>query len=298
MPAGGVPTRVAMRNVDFYVTPHVALDIRRLDGALLAIHDGPVVFDDRHSFTIRIDTAEIGLSGRNLSALMNDYVFHYPGSPLSHLEVRTSGSELVQKGRLRKGVEIPFEIHARVSVTPEGLIRLHPTKTLILGVDGGALLGALDLTLERLMNLEGSHGASVKGNDILLRPDSLLPPPAIQGRVVAVRVEGDELVQTFAPAPGATLPPPLVPPDTAAPAYMYYRGGMLRFGKLVMLDAEMQIVDLDRDARFGFDLDRYAAQLVAGYSRTLPDQGLEVFMRDVDGLATRAAPASPAMSSR
>lgn len=285
-PAERTPTRVSMRNVDFYVAPHVVLDVRRLDGALLAVRDGPVVFDDRRSFTIRIDTAEIGMTARNLSALMNEYVFAYRGSPLSHLDVRTSGSELILKGRLRKGVDIPFEIHSRVSVTPEGLIRLHPTKTIILGVNGAALLGALHLSLDRLMSLKGSHGASVQGNDIFLRPDSLLPPPATDGRVVAVRVEGDELVQTFAPAPGVAVPPALVPPDRTAPAYMFYKGGMLRFGKLLMLDAEMQIVDLDRDARFGFDLDRYSAQLVAGYSRTLADQGLEVFMRDVDDLET------------
>lgn len=299
-PAASAPTRVAMRNVRFYVAPDVVLHIRRLDGSMQSRDGGPVVFDDKRSFVLRIDTAEVGLTGKDLGALMNGYVFKYRGSPLSHLSVTTSGSELVQKGRLRKGVEIPFEIHARVSVTPEGLIRLHPTKTLIFGVDGDALMRALGLSLEKMMNLRGSHGASVKGNDILLRADSLLPPPAIEGRVVAVRVEGEQLVQTFGPAAGATAPTPLVPPDGAARAFMYYRGGSLRFGKLTMLDAEMQIVGMARDTTFGFDLDRYTAQLVAGYSRTLSDQGLEVFMRDVDDLATHAAatPASPYTSSR
>ena len=278
------------------VEPHAA---REQLTATLHGDSGPVVFDDKRSFVLHIDTAEVGLTGKDLSALLNGYVFKYRGSPLSHLTVTTSGSELVQKGRLRKGVEIPFEIHARVSVTPEGLIRLHPTKTVIFGADGDALMRALGLSLQKLMNLEGSHGASVKGNDILLRPDSLLPPPAIEGRVVAVRVEGDQLVQTFGPAAGETTPPPLVPPDGAASAFMYYRGGSLRFGKLTMLDAEMQIVDIARDATFGFDLDRYSAQLVAGYSRTLSDQGLEVFMRDVDDLATHAAEAAaPFGSSR
>ena len=287
------PTRVAMRNVNFYVAPDVVLRIRHLQGTMRSKDGGPVVFDDKHSFVLQLDDAEVGLTGKDLSALMNGYVFNYKGSPLSHLSVRMSGSELVQKGLLRKGVSIPFEIHAQVSVTPEGLIRLHPTKTLIFGVNGETLLDALHLKLDRLMDLKGSHGASVKGNDIFLQPDSLLPAPAIQGRVASVRVEGDQLVQVFAPAAGVPARALLVPPDSAAPAYMYYKGGSLRFGKLVMLDADMQIVDLARDASFSFDLDRYKEQLVAGYSRTLADQGLEVFMRDVDDLATHVAAAQP-----
>ena len=44
----------------------------------------------------------------------------------------------------------------------------------------------------------------------------------------------------------------------------------------------MLIVDLNPSDPFRFDLDLYNKQLVAGYSRTLPDLGLEVYMRDID----------------
>ena len=54
----------------------------------------------------------------------------------------------------------------------------------------------------------------------------------------------------------------------------------------LMLDAEMQITDLDPEEEFKFDLSRYNAQLVAGYERTLADGGLEVWMRDVDKLGS------------
>jgi hypothetical protein len=63
---------------------------------------------------------------------------------------------------------------------------------------------------------------------------------------------------------------------------MFYRGGVLQFGKLVMLDADLQIVDLDPRDAFRFDIDRYERQLVAGYSKTLGDMGLEVYMNDLD----------------
>jgi hypothetical protein len=65
---------------------------------------------------------------------------------------------------------------------------------------------------------------------------------------------------------------------------MYYKGGTLRFGKLLMLDADMQIVALKGSGFFGFDLDRYKQQLVAGYSKTLSNFGLEVYMASVETL--------------
>jgi hypothetical protein len=184
-----------------------------------------------------------------------------------------------------------------MDVTPEGLIRIHPIKTKILGMNGEKLMKFLGLSLEKLLDLRGARGATVRGNDILLDPAKILPPPVIEGRVVSVRVEGDEVVQAFGKTEPHARVQALVPPDTKARNYMYYKGGTLRFGRLLMLDAEMQITDLDPEEVFRFDLSRYNAQLVAGYERTLADGGLEVWMRDVDklgaGTAIAARPALP-----
>ncbi|MGH7490416.1 MAG: hypothetical protein ACREMY_33115, partial [bacterium] len=110
------------------------------------------------------------------------------------------------------------------------------------------------------------------------------------GHATGIRVEGNELVQTFG-APDAA--PPLSPPDTAAPSFMFYKGGTLHFGKLLMLDAEMEIVDRRPSGFFDFDLDRYKDQLVAGYSKTLPDLGLEVYMLGLDKLASAGNQTGP-----
>jgi hypothetical protein len=276
-------TRVSMRHVDFYVDSQVVLHIRHLDGTMRAKNGGPVVFDDKQSFIITLDRAEVGLTGADLTALLNKFVFGYKGSPLSHLHVKTEGDHIVQSGRLHKGIDLPFEMAATMDVTPEGLIRIHPTRTRILGVNGDKLMHAFGLSLEKLIDLKGATGATVRGNDLFLDPASILPPPTIEGKISAVRVEGDEVVQVFG-VDGTSAKRTLVPPDTFAPNYMYYKGGTLRFGKLLMLDAEMQIVDLDPNDVFRFDLSRYSQQLVAGYERTLTDQGLEVWMRDVDKL--------------
>jgi hypothetical protein len=283
-------TQVSMRNVNFYVTPNASLRIRHLRGAMRPLNGSAIVFDDKKSFVIHMDYAEIGLAGPDLSNLLNTVVFAYRGAPLRRLKVRMAGTQLVQTGVLHKVIDMPFEITSEPSVTTDGLIRLHPVKTRILGVDGDGLMRAFGLSLEKILDLRKAKGVSVRANDLFLDPKALLPPPAIEGRLASIRIEGNELVQVFGTPTAATT---LERPDTVAPAYMYYRGGTLRFGKLLMTDAEMQIVGLDKKEFFGFDLDRYKQQLVAGYSRTLPSFGLEVYMASAETLRGRSAAAAP-----
>ena len=279
-------TQASMRDVNFYVIPNAALRIRKMRGTIRSLHGGPVVLDDKNSFVIHLTYAEIGLNGTDITTLMNKYIFAYPGAPLKRLQVHTSGSQLVQTGVMHKILDIPFQITADVSVTPEGLIRLHPARMRILGVDGNSLMRAFGLSLQKILDLSKAKGVTVKGNDLFLDPTMILPPPALEGHATAIRIEGDELVQTFGTVAEST---PLPQPDTSASAYMFFKGGTLHFGKLLMLDAEMQIVDLRPSGFFSFDLDKYKDQLVAGYERTLPDQGLEVHMVSVDKLVAPKA---------
>ena len=272
-----------MQNVDFYVDAQIPLRIRRLSGTMRSKMGGPVLFDDKASFIIAVDAAEVGLTGRDLSLLLNRYVFNYAGSPLRNISVTTSGSEIIQKGTLHKVFPMAFEIRAQLSVTPDGRIRIRPTRTEILGLHVDRLMQGLGLALDEVISLRKAKGASLSGNDIYLEPTMILPPPAIEGRVTAVRVEGNQVIQTF----GSPATLALVPiPDSSAKNYMFYRGGTLRFGKLIMLDAEMQINDLDPADSFRFNIDRYQDQLTAGYSRSLRSGGLNVFMRDVDKIGT------------
>lgn len=282
-------TVVQMQNVDFFIDPRIPLRIRTLYGTMRSRAGGPVMFDDKTSFIINVAAAEVGLTGPDLSLLLNKYVFGFKGSPLTNIRVTMSGNEIVQKGTLNKVASMPFEIRAALSVTSDGRIRIHPVRTDILGLRVDKLMRGLGLSLEKIVNLSKAKGATVEENDILLSPNSILPPPEIEGRVTAVRIDRDQLVMTYGSAASARA---LAVPDTASKNYMYYRGGQLRFGKLLMLDADMFITDLDPADAFRFDLDRYQPQLVAGYSRTLQSGGLEVWMPDIDqpGRPTAVSP--------
>jgi len=136
------------------------------------------------------------------------------------------------------------------------------------------------LHLQKLVNTEHARGVRIERDDFLLSPTELLPPPTVQGRVRALEVTDSEIVQTFAPDSSHPAPHLLEPPLPKAENYMFFRKGVLRFGKLTMEDTDLLIVDAEPRDRFDFWLDRYNEQLVAGYSRNTRDHGLIVMMPD------------------
>lgn len=102
----------------------------------------------------------------------------------------------------------------------------------------------------------------------------------------SVRIDGNRVVQLF----GADVP--RHDPESGR-NFMYYRGGALRFGKLTLQDADLEIIDQSPKDPFDFYLDRYRDQLVAGYSKTTPNFGLKVFMPDfhrLEGFASSVVP--------
>jgi hypothetical protein len=62
----------------------------------------PVTFDNADSFIVEIDTVEVAITPPSLSALMNSYVFAYPGAPSKNVQVILTSTQLLQKGALRK----------------------------------------------------------------------------------------------------------------------------------------------------------------------------------------------------
>jgi hypothetical protein len=274
-------TWIDMKNVNLRVANDAVVGVRRLRGEVIPTRRGEsALLDDTKSFSIRITSGTVALASADLGVILNRFVFGYKGSPLRNLKVRTSGAELVQTGIMHKGVDLKFEITSSISLTDSGWIRLHPTKVRVLGVNGSSLLHALGLRLDDLLDLSGSAAARVKGDDIYLDPMKILPPPAIAGRLTSVRVEGDAMVQEFATLPDDSVFTRYARPDSAAPNYLFFRGGRLRFGRLEMRDTNLQILDLDSSDPFDLFLAEYNKQLVAGYSRNRPDLTLQAFFPD------------------
>jgi hypothetical protein len=274
------PVSVAFRNVHLRVEDGVVLEVRYVEGALLSTHKTrPPVFDDQKSFTLRIDSGEIAMTPASLTRLLNDHVFKYEKSPLTNIEVSIEDGHVKQKGTLHKGLPIPFTIVAELTATADGRIRVHPIDVKAAGIPSGGLMKAFSVELDDLIKSNRSHGVEVVENDLLLDPTRMLPAPGMAGKLTAITIETDRIVERFGSGKRGALS---ADADRRARNYMYYRGGGLRFGKLTMSDTDMQLIDADPSDPFDFSPPEYVKQLVAGYSKNTPSGGLRVFMPDFD----------------
>jgi hypothetical protein len=275
-----------IRNVDMRVgtspDDEGAMQVRTLQGRVFETQAGRLPYlDEPDSFGIEVTSGSVALDGKGLTTLLNQRVFNYRGAPIRNLKVSVENGQLVQRGTIRKGVDMPFTMWSTVTLTEDNRIRSHPTRLILLGVNGLTLMKALGLRMDKVLDVSGTKGiVEMQGNDMLLDPLKMIPPPRVVGRIASVKIEGDEIVQVFETTPGDSTFRTLVRVDPSVHNYIYYKGATLRFGRLTMWPADLLIGDADETDRFDLDLPRYAEQLTAGYTRTLANKALRTWMPD------------------
>ena len=279
---GRQPVEVDMQNVDLHVTPSIVLRIRHLRGRFVGTKaDGIPFLDDKDSYVVVIDTGEIAMGMASLNALMSGHVLGGKRSNIDDLEITTDEEgRLVQKGDLDKKIDIPFKTKGEMSATPDGRIRVHTTSIKgPLGLPIRPLMKLFSIEMDDLVRVEPGHGVTVDENDLILDPQRMLPPPHIRGKITRVRVEGDFVIQTFGSGARVALDPPPISKN-----HIYWRRGELMFGKLLMANTDLELVDEDPADPFDFSVDRWNDQLVAGYAKNTPGRGLKSHMPDFNDL--------------
>lgn len=276
--AGRQAVEVDMRNVDLHVTPEVTLHISRMRGHFVATGRAAPYLDDKRSYVVDVQEGEIALDLPSLNRL----IARSMGGGKSNvgklqLWFNEDGT-LGQKGVIDSAINVPFKAEATVSATADGRIRVSTTAVRSLGVPVTPVMKLFGLKMDRLVKVAPGTGVVTDGNDLILDPAQLIPAPSIRGRVAAVRIAGNRLVQTFGSGRGTPAVRGL------SPNHIYWRGGQLSFGKLTMTDTDLELIDRDPSDPFDFSVDDWNAQLVAGYSKTMPDRGLQVHMPDYDDL--------------
>ena len=282
---GPIRCGIEMRNVSLHVADGVVLAITSLNGEFISRSASePPIFDDPRSYTMRLKSGDLAIDAASLTAMLRDTLSRHP-SPLHDVTITFEEGRLRAKGTLHKGVSVPFSMTASVAVTPDGRLRLHAEKVKAVGVSVKGLLDLLGLDVEDLMKMPPESGISADKDDLLLDTAAMLPPPRMEGKLTSAAVEGARLRLRMT---GAAQPParPATLPLPSARNYLYFYGGSIRFGKLTMSDADMQLIDADPSTPFDFFPARYEAQLVAGYSRNTKRKGLQVFMPDYSRVAT------------
>jgi hypothetical protein len=282
------PVQVHMSNVDLHVADDVTLHVGELRGQFVPSGRNIPYLDDKRSYTVHVDSGEVAVDASTLTALMTR-TFGGDRSNIENLQVRVgSDGTLRQKGVIDAAINVPFQSKGTISVTPDGRLRVSTTSVKGFGVPMKPILSFFGVTMDDLLKVEPGHGVVVDGNDLILDISKVLPVPGFSGRLSAVRIENERLVQVF----GNADPRPASPGTSRH--HIYWRGGQLSFGKLTMSETDLELIDLDPSDPFDFSVDHWQAQLVAGYSKTLSNRGLQAYVPDYDDLGKRQGAAAHA----
>lgn len=285
--------QVQMHNVMYHYSDTVAVHLRNVAGALVPSKEGQMpVFDDKESFGLHITAAEIAMDPQSLANVLNANVFSAKDSPLKDISIRIENDLLKIKGKLHKKGDIGFETEGHLSATPDGKIRLHAEKIKALHLPVKGLMDLFGIDIADLIKAGKVRGVRAEKDDLILDPSEILPPPHITGAITAIKLESNNIVQIFGDPQKHSWE------HVAAQNYMAYRGNRLQFGKLVMHDTDMVLIDPDPRDPFDFFLDRYKDQLTAGYTKITPAFGLRVYMVDFNKLKRKAGAAHAAKKSK
>jgi hypothetical protein len=263
------PVETLMRRVDFHVDSTIVMHIQSLRGRLVPRRAGQAPsFDDPLSFDLEMDSATITLTTTALADLLNRYVFNYRGAPLRSLKLVIDHGRLKQSGSLHG---LHFSVTSEPQVTPAGELLLHPKSIHVFGIAAGGLMKLFGLSLEKLADVHRASGVRILGNDLLLTPAMMLPPPRTRGKLAAITL-GDSTITLRFRRTGPVEA--LAAPDPRVTSFMYFKGATLRFWTLTMQPADLFVVDHDPRDPFDFWLARYRRQLMAGFSKNTASGGL------------------------
>jgi hypothetical protein len=285
--------QVQMHNVMYHYSDTVAVHLRDVAGALVPSKEGQMpIFDSKESFSLHITAAEIAMDPQSLANVLNSNVFSAKDAPLKDISIRIEKDRLKIKGKLHKKGDIGFETEGRLSATSDGKVRLHTEKIRALHLPVKGLMDLFGLDIADLIKSGKVRGVRAEKDDLILDPGEILPPPHISGAITTIKLESNNIVQIFGDPQKHSWE------HVAAQNYMAYHGNRLQFGKLVMHDTDMVLIDPDPRDPFDFFLDRYKDQLVAGHTKITPAFGLRVYMVDFNKLKRKAGPAPAAKKPR
>lgn len=272
-------TRFMAANMCYRVDKQLRVFLDELDSDIIR-KDGGKVFDpsDKGAFAIGIRHARARLEPAALEALLNGYVFGDKDAPLKDLRVAMKNGRLTLAGKLKKGIWLGFEMEGEVSPTPEGRVRMVPQSIKSMGIRIDDLMKLVGLDLARLLKARQEKGVVIEGNEIVLDPAKMFPPPKLVGPVTAVKVAGGVLDLTF--RDGAPRPLPAMP--VKAPNWIALWGGSVRVNAVVADDAKVQLVDAHPADPFFYALDFYRESLEGGFVVAAKEGHMVAYLPDAN----------------
>lgn len=282
LPGGYTPEQPAeqtytiLNNIFLRVDPEVGVFIKHLEGRMEPKRQGdPIIYGDVRSFTTYVARGEMVIDQENITRLQNKYTFNFADTPIKEVSVEFMPGRIRMSGKLKQVIWVNFSMEGALSPTPEGKIILTPDSIKVAGIQMKSLMDLVGLTTSKMISIGSERGLSFVGNNVILDPSNLFPPPKMEGRVVGVQVNQGNMSLYF--DSGNRIPPrPL--PDPTAQNYIHVYGGRVLIMNEMHYGAEMQMIDLNQADPFDFYLAEYLQHLRAGYVKVGNDMGTLITM--------------------
>jgi len=274
-----------IHNVLFRLTGDASAHLENVSGDLWPIgkYEMPV-FDDKNSFELHVTNGTVSITPTALATVMNRYTFARDDAPLKEISAEIQGDRLIIKGRVHSKKDIPFETAGELTVNSDGRLRLRTEKVKAMHVPVKKVMALFGIELANVINTAKAPGMDSDKNDLIIDLGQLLPPPHIRGKIISARLASNQITVIYGDGANSLAADP---PEQGN--YMLFRGNRVKFGRLVMENTELAILDLDPEDPLDWYQDRYKDQLVAGYSKITEHFGLRAYVRDFAKLPKRPA---------
>jgi hypothetical protein len=275
----GGTTRFLGRNVVYRLDKHVAMTIDEMNADILLKDPSlPYVPANKNDYSIQVHYAKVTKDAASLAALMNTYVFNDEDSPLKDLKITFKDDRIVMAGKMKKGVWVGFEMEGTVAPSPDGKIVMTPKVIKSMGMRVDGLMSLIGIEMAKLMKMKEEKGLILSGNNIIMDPAKLYPPPTLLGRVTRVGVANGLL--TIEMNDGRAKPWPEMPVNPKACMVMW--GGDVLINTNLVLNAKIIELDATPDTPMVFALDFYREQLEAGYVVSTKAGHMLTYLPDVN----------------
>ena len=277
----GAPTRFYTQNVAYRVDDEVVVDMPSMDADLVPFDIGkPLIPANVMDFQVKVHVADFTLTDQAMAAMMNRYVFNFPGSPISDVRITCMNGRLKQTAKLKKfGLTVTTELEGELRPNGRGQLVLRPDKIRSNGLPVKGLLDILGVEVAEMLKAREDKGIRLDGNDIILFPERMIPPPVMKafctGAVITpgkVTMHFDDGVRRERPA----LPEP-------ARNFILMWGGNVLINNNLVLDAKLEMIDDTPDNPMQYYMPLYREQLETGFVVSTPKGEMIAYLPDLNG---------------
>lgn len=285
------PTYTVLNNVFLRVDPEVGVLVKHLEGRMEPKRQGdPIIYGDVRSFTTYVAQAEMVIDEENITRLQNKYTFNYAETPIKDVQVKFMPGRIRMSGKLKQVIWVNFAMEGALTPTPDGKILLTPDSIEVAGIQVKSLMETVGLSTSKMIKFASDRGLTFVGNNVILDPTNLFPPPKMVGRVVGVQVNQGSMSLVF--NSGEHIVPRQLP-DPNVQNYIHVYGGRVLIMNELHYGAEMEMEDLNPSDPFDFYLAGYLDHLKAGYVKVSNNLGsLITMMPDYTHLGQNYSPSS------